>query len=208
MTNHKTGRLGNDFWRDLKIWPNILCLYRIVAIYIAVLIFYLGFPLIALSLGITAGLTDYLDGYLARKWNQVTDLGALLDTIADLLFAFVVICVAVDHDLWPLYILVFWGLRDVSVLAMRASAAQQGFRIPSNFLGKLASNVLFYSFVVMPVDFAKPFGSHWMSDAIHYLGLAGIHVGIALQWITAFYYFRRYIACYQPKAEVLENKES
>ncbi len=192
---------GAAFWRDIKTLPNLLCVYRLVGIYVGIGIFYLGYPLIALALGITAGLTDYFDGYFARKWNQVTELGSLLDTVADLLFAFIVLCTAIDQGVWPLYLLVLWGLRDISVLSIRTSAAQQGFSIPSIYLGKLASNFLFYSFVIMPIDFAQPFGSeHWMSDAIHYLGLFGIHAGILLQWITAVVYFRRFIAMYQPQS--------
>ena len=191
-----SAREKRSFVQDLKTIPNLLCIYRIVAVVIAVSIFYMGHPIISVSLGITAGLTDYADGYFARKYNLVTELGALLDALADLLFAFICLVVAVDFNVWPLYLLLLWGFRDLTVLALRASAAQQGFAIPSIFLGKLASNFLFYSFILMAFDYARPFDNVWITDGIHYLGLFGIHAGIAMQWITAVVYFRRYTQLY------------
>ncbi|MDX9723803.1 MAG: CDP-alcohol phosphatidyltransferase family protein [Myxococcota bacterium] len=189
------------FYRDIRKLPNLLCLYRLVAILIAVAIFFLGHPLLSLALGITAGLTDYFDGYFARKWNQVTELGALLDTVADLLFAFACITLAIQIEVWPLYLLYLWAIRDISVLTLRASAAQQGFTIPSIFLGKLASNFIFYSLCFFPLDYAAPFGQdHWFSLVARWIGLFGIHAGLAMQWITAFHYLRRYIQNYQPQA--------
>ena len=147
-----TGRQA--FWTDMKRLPNLLCLYRMVGICVAVGIFYLGHPIIAVSLGITAGLTDYFDGYFARKWNQVTRLGALLDAAADLLFNFVVLITACDAGTWPLYLLFAWGLRDIAVLAMRASAAQ-GFGIPSRILGRsLELHLLLAD--DLPVRYAAP----------------------------------------------------
>jgi len=192
-----TGRQA--FWTDMKRLPNLLCLYRMAGICVAVGIFYLGHPIVAVSLGITAGLTDYFDGYFARKWNQVTRLGALLDTAADLLFNFVVLITACNAGTWPLYLLFAWGLRDIPVLAMRASAAQQGFTIPSHMLGKVASNFIFYSLMIFPFDYAAPFGrEHWVGLGIHWLGLFAVHAGIAMQWISGIIYFRSFIDRYGP----------
>jgi CDP-diacylglycerol--glycerol-3-phosphate 3-phosphatidyltransferase len=196
------------FWSDLKKLPNLLCVYRLVAILIAVGLFYAGYDATALILGITAGLTDYADGYIARKYNLSTELGALLDVTADLIFAFVSLLVAVDYDIWPIYLIFLWGLRDLSVLALRASAGQLGFTIPSMFLGKVASNFLFYSFVLFVLDYIKPFGpEHWLTSGIHYLGLFAIHAGIAMQWVSGFVYARAYIRQYRRPVSFAEGQE-
>lgn len=206
-TSAPTGR--EVFLRDLKLIPNLLCIYRIVVIVIGALLAISGYPLTGLSLGVTAGLTDYLDGYLARKWNQCTELGALLDGMADLLFAFICFLVAVNENIWPLYIFLLWGLRDISIAFVRTSAAQLGFTIPSIFLGKLASNFNFYAFVFMGLDIGKPFGySHIMADVIHWVGLGAIHAGIAMQWISGGVYLRRYINGYRTQTLGEANRDT
>ena len=67
--------------------PNILTIYRLIAAPAVGMVYvFLPSPYadwIALTLFISAALTDYLDGYLARKWKQVTNLGRMLDPIAD-----------------------------------------------------------------------------------------------------------------------------
>jgi CDP-diacylglycerol--glycerol-3-phosphate 3-phosphatidyltransferase len=197
------------FLSDLKLIPNLLCIYRIIAITISAFLAFYGLPLTGLLIGITAGLTDYLDGYLARKWNQCTELGALLDGLADLLFAFVCLILATSTQHWPLYTLLLWGLRDISIAFVRTSAAQLGFTIPSIFLGKLASNFNFYSFVLFGLDLAQPFGpDHFMSTFIHWFGLFGIHTGIALQWISGAIYIRRYIDGYRTQPLGAANRTS
>ncbi len=187
------------FWRDIRQIPNLLCLYRLLGVIVALGLFYAGFLYAALILGITAGLSDYADGYFARKYNMVTELGALLDPVADLVFAFIGITVAVQEGVWPLYVLILWGLRDISILAVRTSAAQQGFTIPSIHAGKVATNFIFYALAVMLLDIAQPFGpDHFMTFVFHWAPLLAIHVGLVLQWYTAAFYVKRYIECYDP----------
>lgn len=66
--------------------PNTLSLIRICMIPLVVVMYILNYawaPIVAVALFILAALTDFLDGYIARKYNMVTDLGKLLDPIAD-----------------------------------------------------------------------------------------------------------------------------
>jgi len=83
--------------------PNILTIFRLIAAPAVGLVFvYLPSPYadwIAITLFVTAALTDYLDGYLARKWKQVTNLGRMLDPIADkamVLIALLIIAVKIQ----------------------------------------------------------------------------------------------------------------
>ena len=82
--------------------------------------------LIAGVLFIIASLTDYLDGYLARKNNQVTDLGKMLDAIADkFLVNPVLIVLAANHTI-PVIIPVIYITRDIVVDAIKMQAASKG----------------------------------------------------------------------------------
>src|SRR5688500_9257375 len=127
----------SDFRADLVLVPNLISIGRIVGTLVAAGFFFAEMYGIALVIGITTGFTDYLAGYLARKLGQSSQLGALLDSLADILAALICLTVATYTRLWPPYLIIAWGVRDMSVLAIRVSAAQQGFAIPTSMLGKV-----------------------------------------------------------------------
>ena len=108
---------------------------------------------------VIASFTDFLDGYLARKNNQVTDLGKFLDPVADkLLINTMVIFLVVpasyltngqmDFSIWCAILLV---LRDIVVDALRFIAAQKGVVIAANIFGKLKTvlEMVAVSFVLL-----------------------------------------------------------
>lgn len=224
-----TTQTHHQFFVDIKKFPNILCLYRLFAIILCCALFvWGGFPVTAALIGLSAGLTDYADGIYARKHNMVTRLGALLDTVADLMFNFFVISTAVYMKVWPLWVLFLWGFRDLSVLTMRASAAQLGFDIPSSYLGKLASNFIFYALFLMPIDWALNstlygFGPDedyrfaefvqanihpYIGIGLHWFAFAGLLIGIAMQWWAAFTYAKVYINKYDEVHKAEEKSQS
>lgn len=187
----------SEFRADLLLVPNLISLGRILGVCVAAALYFLHEWMAALVLGFATGLTDYLDGYVARRLNQTSKLGALLDSLADILAALVVLTVAVWAGVWPPYLLILWGIRDMGVLALRASAAQQGFTIPTIFFGKLAMNVTGWSYIILPFDLVRPFHQEQVIVWLHWLGLIGIHLGIALQWIVGYLYLRQYAAHYR-----------
>ena len=188
----------SDFVADLLLVPNLVSIGRVLGVLTAAALYFLGQLYPALAVGLVTGFTDYLDGYLARKLGQTSALGALLDIVADLLASLICLTVAVYARLWPPYLLILWGLRDVSVLAMRASAAQQGFEIPAGLLGKIATNFMGYAFMLMAVDLVRPFAHHPdLTRGIHLLGLYGASIGIALQWLAGIGYVRLFASHYR-----------
>ena len=198
MDENRTGpRRRSEFHADLLLLPNLISLGRIIGVCVAAALFFLHYSMAALVLGVITGMTDYLDGYIARKLDQITKLGALLDSLADILAALVVMTVAVWADLWPPYLLILWGIRDMGVLALRASAAQQGFTIPTIYFGKVAMNFTGWSYIILPFDLVRPFDNPTVIEGIHWLGLFAIHAGIALQWIVGYLYLRQYAARYR-----------
>lgn len=124
--------------------PNILTLIRVVAIPVLVLVFYLPFKwsdLCAAGLFLAAGITDWLDGYLARKLNQTSPFGAFLDPVADKLIVAValVMLVQVHANAWlavPAMVIVS---REITVSALREWMAELGQRakVAVSQLGKI-----------------------------------------------------------------------
>jgi CDP-diacylglycerol---glycerol-3-phosphate 3-phosphatidyltransferase len=124
--------------------PNLLTLLRILLIPIFVLLFYLPFRtghIIAALIFFFAAMTDWLDGYLARSWGQVSRLGTFLDPVADKLIVVTALILLVsDRQLPYLSIpaIIIVG-RELAVLALRGWMAEVGKHrsVAVSFLGKI-----------------------------------------------------------------------
>ncbi|MCL4819874.1 MAG: CDP-alcohol phosphatidyltransferase family protein [Vicinamibacteria bacterium] len=174
-----------------------MSLTRVAGIVVAAGLYLAGEIVWAFAIAVPAALTDYVDGWLARRRGEVTPLGSVLDLMADMLYTLFCLGVGVHSGLWPLYLLFAWGLRDLTVVGLRLSAAQQGFAIPSSLLGKVAGNVNYYAMLVLGLDLIRPFASAQLTAGVHVLGLLGIHVGIGLQWVAGWRYLREYAVRYR-----------
>lgn len=130
--------------------PNILTLLRIILIPVFILAYYLPFRWAneaALTLFVLAALTDWLDGYLARRLNQSSRFGAFLDPVADKLMVVTALVLlvsdpeiqeqALDHRLFIVVVLIIIG-REITVSALREWMAEVGerARVAVSFLGK------------------------------------------------------------------------
>ncbi|MBK1653118.1 CDP-diacylglycerol--glycerol-3-phosphate 3-phosphatidyltransferase [Allochromatium vinosum] len=136
--------------------PNILTLLRIVLIPVFVVVFYLDSvwaPYAAAAVFGAAALTDWLDGYLARKWNQTSPLGAFLDPVADKLMVAVALVVLLQADpriLIALPVIVIIG-REITVSALREWMAEIGARaaVAVSALGKIKTTAQMISIVIL-----------------------------------------------------------
>jgi CDP-diacylglycerol---glycerol-3-phosphate 3-phosphatidyltransferase len=113
--------------------PNTLTWIRIFAIPLIVLLFYMPYPWADPAAGLlfaAAGITDSLDGYLARRLNQTSRLGAFLDPVADKLVVAVALVLLVSKDTRALIVLtaaVIIG-REITISALREWMAEIGQR--------------------------------------------------------------------------------
>ena len=96
---------------------------------------------IAMIVFVIASCTDFVDGYLARKWHQVTDLGKFLDPVADkLLVNSILIYLAISrygNISIPTFAIIIMIARDLVVDALRFVAASKGIVLAANIFGKL-----------------------------------------------------------------------
>jgi len=111
--------------KSLITIPNLLTYGRIAAIPVIVLLLVTGYPALrwlALLLYLAAAVSDFFDGYLARKWNQISTLGRMLDPIADkLLVGALIVVFAWDHSFawWDLIPALAILLREIFVPGLR-----------------------------------------------------------------------------------------
>ncbi|MBL1270732.1 MAG: CDP-diacylglycerol--glycerol-3-phosphate 3-phosphatidyltransferase [Halomonas sp.] len=136
--------------------PNILTLARIAFIPLLVVLFYLPFswsmPVAAGLFGL-ASITDWLDGYLARRWNQSTPFGAFLDPVADKLMVVVALALLIeryDTLLLTLPALVIIG-REIVISALREWMAEMGKRgmVAVSWIGKLKTTLQMVSLLIL-----------------------------------------------------------
>lgn len=144
--------------------PNILSAFRILLVPIFVIIFFSGQDnahYFALGIFILAGLTDMLDGYIARKYNLISKVGTVLDPLADkLMQVTALVCLTIDGAL-PLWVMMIFLAKE---LAMIITGIYMYFRkhstvIPSNWFGKSAT-VLFSLAVLITIIFPESIGSY------------------------------------------------
>ncbi len=160
--------------------PNQLTLLRILLIPVFVLVFYLPYEwnnLVACVIFTLAGITDVLDGYLARKLNQTSSLGAFLDPVADKLMVAVALVLLVQQnpDIYlTLAAAVIIG-REITVSALREWMAEIGARskVAVSILGKLKT-------------MAQMFALGFLIFEKSVLGLPIYEIGLILLYIAAF----------------------
>lgn len=134
-----THKLNKNIWN----LPNILTVLRIIIIPVIVLLFYLPFQwshYFTAGLFFLAGFTDWLDGYLARTWQQTSKFGSFLDPVADKLLVVVTLMLLVgdktlNYIVLPALIIVG---REVVISALREWMAELGQRtnVKVNFIAK------------------------------------------------------------------------
>jgi len=119
--------------------PNSITLLRILLIPVFVWLFSESSPDQALTAGLVfagAAFTDFLDGYLARKSGQITNLGKLLDPVADKLLVASGLILLVQFQRVAVWLAIVMIAREMIVTGARAVAAKEGFVVPADSLGK------------------------------------------------------------------------
>lgn len=139
----------------------------------------------ALTVLIISGLTDWLDGALARRWNQMTRLGQLLDPAADRLYIVVALGALAGRGIIPWALAAGLIARDVVLAGFLPILRRHGYGpLPVSFLGKAATANLLYAFPMLLLGA----GSGAPSDLFRPLGWAFAVWGTALYWWAGVLY--------------------
>ena len=177
--------------------PNLLTILRIffVPFLVAVLVqgklgvdvggFHLSNDILALAIFLAAAATDLLDGYLARKWGQVTTVGMLLDPIADKLLISAALIALVQIRLIPAWMVILIVGREFAISGLRSIAAAEGYTIRASDLGKtkMMSQVIAISLVVLSIRWRQlaPYANLWL------WGVVVFSLASAVQYFRKFW---------------------
>lgn len=144
-----------------------------------------------------ASLTDWLDGYLARRRQEVTTLGQLMDPLADKLLITAALVSLVQMDLASAWIVAVILGRELAVTVLRSLAHGRGVTLAASPLGKfkMASEVVAILLLILGRDHVA---------GLVVLGQAGLWVAMVTAVISAVDYYRRYTRMLNPAVVSLE----
>ena len=174
--------------RSSRVWtvPNLISMGRLAGVPV-----FLWLVLVpeadgwALAVLMLSGLTDYLDGYLARKLNQTSALGEILDPVADRLYILAVVLGLALREIIPWWVAVILPLRDLLLWGLVPFLRTRGYSaLPVHFLGKAATFNLLYAFPLLLLGD----GTGVVASLAKVFGWAFAIWGIGLYWWAGVLY--------------------
>lgn len=189
--------------RSLGLWtvPNMLSMLRLAGV--PVFLWLVLGPEAdgwALALLMASGFTDYLDGYLARRLDQRSLVGEILDPVADRLYILAVVVGLALRDVIPWWLAVSLPLRDALMWGLVPLLRTRGYSsLPVHFLGKAATFCLLYAFPLLLLGD----GTGTVADLSRVFGWSFAVWGVGLYWWAGVLYawqVRRLLLTTEPRS--------
>ena len=175
-------------WAQLRTIPNLLSLLRLALVPVFLVLIVTGHSISAFLVLAVASITDYLDGYFARKLNQVTRIGALLDPAADRLYIFSTLIGLAAIRSIPAWLPVVVIARDVFLAFTIPILASRNYGpLPVHFFGKAGTFALLYAFPLLLL------ANWWIPAQFVILPIAWAFAlwGVGLYWYAGFLYLKQ-----------------
>ncbi len=187
-TEAQVGTLAEDPTRDNRVWtvPNLLSMLRLAGVPVFLwLVLGPEEDAWALALLMVSGFTDWLDGYLARKLDQFSRVGQVLDPVADRLYILAVVIGLGLREIIPWWVVIILPLRDALLWGLVPFLRTRGYSaLPVHFLGKAATFNLLYAFPLMLLGD----GDGSLATLADVFGWAFAGWGIGLYWWAGILY--------------------
>jgi len=159
--------------------PNLLSISRILLVFPLILFLEINKPFYVFTLIIIAGLTDYLDGLIARTFDLKTRLGAILDPLSDKVFYLIPFVYLCKNNLIPFWSLTLILFRELIISSLR-NFTKDG--LPASNLGKSKTLFFFISLII--------FFSPLKISLLNNLALVFYWIGFIMTFMTLFGYLR------------------
>jgi cardiolipin synthase len=171
-----------------RVWtiPNIISMLRLAGVPLFLwLVLGPEADAWALAVLMISGVTDFLDGYLARRLNQFSNLGEILDPVADRLYILAVVVGLAMRDIIPWWVAIILPLRDLLLWGLVPILRTRGYSaLPVHFLGKAATFNLLYAFPLLLLGE----GTGIVPTLAQVFGWAFAFWGIGLYWWAGVLY--------------------
>jgi len=174
--------------------PNALSFLRLLLVPVFAVLIVNGQDGWALAVLAVSGASDYLDGNLARRWNQVTRLGQVLDPFADRLYILTTLFGLAYRGLIPWWLVIVLVARDVTMVVTLPFLAKLGHSaLPVHFLGKAGTFCLLYAFPLLLLGEV----SSTLSMVVGALGWAFALWGTGLYWWSGILYVSQVVGLWR-----------
>lgn len=183
-----------------KKLPIQLTLSRVYILPFIIFFLYLNsfyYSFLAAVLFIAASITDYFDGYYARKWNLVTNLGKFLDPVTDKILVISILIYLNSVGFVDPYLVIILTLRDTFIGGIRAAAATENVVIAAKSSGKWKTGIQMASIpaIMLGKSYKNEFSSYFSPDHFLLLGRIGyifLWFSTVLSIISALQYYHIY----------------
>ena len=204
----KRKRRSTNLRAESTYLPNLLTMGRIVCIPFVLYFIDNYSPVrsfIATLIYIVAALTDFLDGYLARKRKQISVLGKFLDPLADKLIVTSVLVYLTAMDRCPAWLVVALLARELAVTGLRSIATTEGLVISASDSGKQKTALQLIGTLFLLIHFRYPvwgletvtFREEPLLINYHAIGIITLYLALAMSWISALDYFLKFVRAVQ-----------
>jgi CDP-diacylglycerol--glycerol-3-phosphate 3-phosphatidyltransferase len=185
--------------------PIALTLFRIVVVPL-IIVFVISSDrvrvLIAAVIFVAASLTDWLDGRLARRRNQVTRFGTLLDPVADKLLVAAALVALVQVDMIGAWVAMVIIGRELAVTGLRGVALSMGVVVPASSLGKLKTVAQYFAVTILILERGVP--REYVP--FHLISVGVLWVAVGLTVVSGADYFYRFLLKAGPRA-IIKDQE-
>jgi CDP-diacylglycerol--glycerol-3-phosphate 3-phosphatidyltransferase len=185
--------------------PIALTLFRIVLVP-PIMVFLISSSrvsvLIAAAIFVTASFTDWLDGRMARRWNQVTKLGTLLDPVADKLLVAAALISLVHVDMIAAWMAMLIIGRELAVTGLRGIALSMGAVVPASSLGKAKTVAQFVALTLLILEK----GLAPDPGLFQLVSRSALWVALVLTVVSGVDYFYRFFLHTNPK-DLVQDRE-
>lgn len=191
----------------LKNIPNILSVIRILLIGVFIYTFFEVNEGVAMIVFLVAGATDVVDGYLARRNNWITDLGKVLDPLADKLMQFtVLICLYIEHII-PIWFVIPFFAKDLFTLVIGLVVIRRrGIVVVSKWYGKMTI-CLFYATIVLSVIMRGVLEGRIMLTVLFFAPAAICAVLTVIAYVKHYWGLKNQAPCKKGDKENIVKKE-
>lgn len=196
--------MAHNLKKELLYFPNLLTYLRILLIPV-VLVFIDNHSLlnsfIAGLLYSASAITDFIDGYLARRWKQTSLLGKFLDPLADKLLVMATLVWMVPMGRIDAWLVVVLLARELSITGLRSVASSEGLVISARQMGKKKTAFQMVGILCLILHFRYPILGTDLYVNLHAVGMYTLYVSLVFSIFSAIEYMMLFARAIQSKAE-------